>query len=657
MAGIVGAARDGNGVHGVAYDAELVSLKVLIDDWYDSGVTTETGDSDIALALLSAAGIADTVNVYDSSGFVTGIAATLPEARVDVVNMSFAGHGSSAQVRDAMARAADAGTIMVVALGNFGVAGATGSPASYVDWAGGMALAVAALDGTGTALSSEAGSSSCGAVYHCLAAPGEDIYSTLPTYANSEGATYYGTLSGTSMAAPYVTGAAAAALAAFPGVAPADVVTRILATTDDLGDPGFDSVFGHGSLNLAALLSPVGALSVPAGTSTTGTTVAASSFSALSGPGGGGTAVAVAAADVMALDAMGFPFALDLSTTGLQPRRDTGAALDGFIGIGERATRQAVVPDGSLRITFSKDPEPQGRAADLTRETGTRVDMSMALSPVLRLGITSDAPMGSELSGMHRAMLAEGPLGAEFSDADLIPFGGDGDGLRLARRLSDRTWLELGWHEGASWTGDEIAEDVEVEALTVTARHTRDRWEASLRAAAIAETGAVLGTVYEGFASNVASDTMALGLDMAWHPSQRFALSAGYALAETRVTANGLTRFDRQLSDSASLAASVTGLFAKGDRLTLSASLPFATRVAGATLSLPVARTETGAVITQAVDVDLAPDAREQLLQAVWSLPFGHAARFDLAGYHRANADHIAGSEDWGAALRVSVQF
>lgn len=56
-------------------------------------------------------------------------------------------------------------------------------------------------------------------------------------------------LSGTSMASPHAAGVAALILSKNPNLTPAQVRSILAASSDDLGAPGWDPVFGHGRIN------------------------------------------------------------------------------------------------------------------------------------------------------------------------------------------------------------------------------------------------------------------------------------------------------------------------------------------------------------------------------------------------------------------------
>ena len=106
-----------------------------------------------------------------------------------------------------------------------------------------------------------------------IVARGEAVYSDLPK--NS-----YGTMSGTSMAAPQVAGAATLviqnALAGNTRLTPAQVANILKFSATDLGATGVDNVYGWGLLNVTKALGPVGTTTV-ATTSTVSTSSATTS--------------------------------------------------------------------------------------------------------------------------------------------------------------------------------------------------------------------------------------------------------------------------------------------------------------------------------------------------------------------------------------------
>jgi subtilisin family serine protease len=132
----------------------------------------------------------------DGRGSIFAVAEAIfdaTEAGADVINMSFgtSDHVSSHLVTDAIGDAHSSGVIVVGAAGNDG-SGAKHYPASV---AGVLSVGALAADGVRLAGFSDRGN------WVQLAAPGERISSALPCG--------YGTWSGTSMAAPFVAGAAA----------------------------------------------------------------------------------------------------------------------------------------------------------------------------------------------------------------------------------------------------------------------------------------------------------------------------------------------------------------------------------------------------------------------------------------------------------------
>ncbi|MGN2242332.1 S8 family serine peptidase [Frateuria sp. GZRR33] len=93
-------------------------------------------------------------------------------------------------------------------------------------------------------------SNACGkAMDYCLTAPGDVIVAD-KDYPNSDPSKDYWIVTGTSFAAPQVSGAAALVWEAYPYFTNDLVRQTLLGTADDLGAAGPDPVFGYGMLNV-----------------------------------------------------------------------------------------------------------------------------------------------------------------------------------------------------------------------------------------------------------------------------------------------------------------------------------------------------------------------------------------------------------------------
>src|SRR5262249_56466505 len=91
-------------------------------------------------------------------------------------------------------------------------------------------------------------------------APGADVYTTFMTYPSAAGQRWPGYIpfSGTSIAAPLVTGAVGLLATARPELIENDFQRVLDESADELGAPGVDAFTGWGRLNLGAALSAVG---------------------------------------------------------------------------------------------------------------------------------------------------------------------------------------------------------------------------------------------------------------------------------------------------------------------------------------------------------------------------------------------------------------
>ena len=156
------------------------------------------------------------------------------DSGVRVINLSLGGSTESTSLTAAIQYAVDRNVLVVAAAGN-------GAADSTPKWPGAsdLTIAVTAVDRYNSVTSFDQRGD-----YIDIAGPGSSILST----ASND----YKIQSGTSMAAAFVSGAAALLFAAQPSITAAQVRDVLQRTATDIGAPGRDTTFGHGLVNLVA---------------------------------------------------------------------------------------------------------------------------------------------------------------------------------------------------------------------------------------------------------------------------------------------------------------------------------------------------------------------------------------------------------------------
>jgi subtilisin family serine protease len=209
------------------------------------GVTGVTWSARImALKFLDAGGGGSTANAIRAVLYAADMGAK-------VLSNSWGGGGFSQALLDAIRTADAAGALFVSAAGNSNTDNdATPNYPSNYEVAN--IIAVAATDQN----DAKAAFSSFGANTVDLGAPGVSIYSTVPTSGHpccSDPAGYH-LLSGTSMAAPHVSGAAALLFSRFPGITHYQVRDRLLANTERIAALATSTLTG-GRLNVSRAMA------------------------------------------------------------------------------------------------------------------------------------------------------------------------------------------------------------------------------------------------------------------------------------------------------------------------------------------------------------------------------------------------------------------
>ncbi|OTA19931.1 autotransporter [Xenorhabdus beddingii] len=279
VSGIIAANRDGKEMHGVAFDAGLITGKYLQNDYNRTeamiqsnvrvinnswGVRPRYHTDEYGKPKRRPDGTVDYVEIkiQDVINYVTPIKDELdrlsrfPIPELDDYTTRTAG----------LLRAARHGKLVVFAAGNANNYNVTwlhaGMPYFFPDALKNY-LSVANLTRENKI---NVSSTSCGyTASYCLSAPGTKIYSSTGDFVSNVNGKIdeeafkngeltidptYDEYTGTSMASPHVAGAAAVLMQRFPYMTAGQISDVLKTTATDLGAPGVDNEYGWGMLNL-----------------------------------------------------------------------------------------------------------------------------------------------------------------------------------------------------------------------------------------------------------------------------------------------------------------------------------------------------------------------------------------------------------------------
>ena len=300
VAGIAAGGLDkGNsGMHGVAFDAEILFVAIELgsppDDYDPVDIGTDDGSGNVTNAPDNLAGI---------DNFFSQLFQIYNDFNVNIVNNSYGYSGNINDFTEALVRNAFPETIRVMsqigvsdtdktiyvwAAGNAGAYADQGvdfsSPeilpgmAYYISEISGHSIAVVSVDEDGQISSF---SNRCGVSQdYCIAAPGSNITVPYPTSTSdtgflssnvnddnysdciSDNTCYAIGARGTSFAAPFVSGGLAVIAEFFEGqLGSHEIVNRLFSTANKEGIYADKAVYGQGLMDLDAATNPVGQLS------------------------------------------------------------------------------------------------------------------------------------------------------------------------------------------------------------------------------------------------------------------------------------------------------------------------------------------------------------------------------------------------------------
>jgi hypothetical protein len=613
VSGILLAARNGSAIHGVAYQATLLAIRA------------------------DRPGSCATECSYLSSAIAAGLD-TAAVAGARVVNLSLGGPAVGGTVAAGVARVTSAGAVVVVSAGNESAGNVDGFASSTVAAAApGTVIIAGAVDADGNLASF---SNRPGALANSfMVALGDRVRSF-----DENGVAF--DYSGTSEAAPIISGAVALVAGAFPTMSNGQIVDLLLRTADDLGAPGTDAVFGRGRLNIGRAFAPVGSMTVA------GVAVPINGASgSLGAPLGDGGAIGAALSQVVAQDFYGRAFRVDL-TRGLRlasPGRLGAGLLSGDV----RTAGGAV---GGVTLSFNtRGPSAVGE------DLGWRGAVLAAGNPVVgrRQALVSGRAVVPVAAGSTLAMGFGQPLSSLVDGAS-----GQGQAVPLVAGMEAAQWA------GRDGAGAAMAQTIGGMTASLGVSTSRLAAEAGLAASStrallrveqgfgavrlgvmgeyLVERGAMFGSRLSPAFGVRGAETMTAGVRAGWRAGGwHLAAEAQAGVTRAHVDGAGLVQ---RLSGLGGTAAMISlgrdGVLGDADQLRLTIAQPM--RAGGQALL---------ALGGDPAAVRLAPSGREVASELGYGMPVA-GGWLDLGLFWREEPGHVAtAAPDIGGAVRLRLGY
>ncbi|MFO8154426.1 MAG: S8 family serine peptidase [Thiohalospira sp.] len=473
--------------------------------------------------------------------------------------------------------------------------------------------------------------------------------------ASGDGDDATGHFSGTSFAAPQVSGAAATIISKWPHLTAAEVTARLLETADqgselyEENDCGPDEdmncgyyYLGQGHLDLEEAMEPDGEVAIAAEDEVEGETHSIEGTHAAWSSSFGGGFDTNALAGAVGFDEMGRDYQLDLSGHSydvlpygqrLGDRVNQMAAA----GLNPRPVQSEIAP--GLSLTSHHAAGGAVGASEMRFDTGV-VELSAF---GFHQGETSIMDPWTPENGM--AMLSDGSGG-------LSHLLDQGAGFGVTLPMSDRVELDVGHYAGAAEPGDDNLYKGYRQARTDVAMRfdATDALELEVGYAQRREDGGLLGARGNGALSlgdQSAMGIMSVGANYAM--GDHFSLMARYERGHADVAGgSGMIRS----IDGLTTEQSALGVTFERDQHEAVFMVSQPLRVTGGTanLEVPVGRDLDGNVVREERSAGLAAGSRQQDVELGYAYAPSEDSRVNVNLLYSNNPDHQDGSDVAGVA-------
>ncbi len=660
VAMVAAAARDDRGVLGIAFDAQVLALRA---DMPGSCGADTTSDPTLGC-------------VFNDSGIANGIDQAVASGAA-VINLSLGGGHAAPRLVDAVRAAAQAGIVVVVAAGNGGDGSEPGVDpdqpdrfaTSLLEAGGGHVIIVGSVDADGgiSSFSNRAGNAASsyitarGERICCVYEDGEVLSKRI------DGSEFVTLFSGTSFAAPQVSGAVALLAQAFPNLTGAEIVEILLATARDAGVAGLDPVYGAGILDIAAAMRPVGMTRLAGGNSEL---ALADDFAI--GSMAMGDSLANAGLGAVVTDTYDRAYTIDLgarSRHAAQVRRLTAA-------VGESGLRRAA-GGGGLSLAVTVDGGERAAGLGWSQElqlTGEEAIGAQVLAAQVAARIAPEIQVGFALSQGAGGLIGQ-MQGADHAAFVIAPQAGRDAGFiergdfALASRFEMAGWgFTVSAQTGNAWLGElrqasDVAPGLREQRPTTTFAIAADRtwrgFEGSASLSWLGEEETVLGAFFNPAFGVAGADTAFLDGRLSHRVGSEWRLGAAFRAGMTRPRSGGMVGAGSRIASNAwSFDLIRYGAILRGDSVGLRISQPL--RVSGGTVrfDLPTSydyATETAIMSSQALS--LRPEGREVMGELAWQAELA-IGTLSTSLFFRSQPGHFRSApDDLGAVVRLGSRF
>ena len=642
VAGIALGERDGTGIHGVAFDAQLFFISIEL------GTAGETYEPATIDSTVDYTGIDNSWSQLEAEFVAKG---------VTVVNGSFGYQGNindytEANIRDAFPKTIQVlaqpqkmdqdKTIFVWAAGNGGGYADQGVDYSSPEVFGGLAYLLPELRGNTAAVVSvdEDGSISsfsnrCGvAKEYCLAAPGRSINSI---YAQDAPAiSTYRRASGTSMAAPHVSGGIALLADFFDGqLGNTEILQRIFTTADKSGIYSDAEIYGQGLMDLDAATRPIGTSMI----ATMGSSLAnlhlkeEGSYIGIMGPSfGNSISKTLGQLSYVVFDELGAPFKKSFNKRILNNIPNIGWLTSFQLNPNKRIHQRLISTKngGILKLGLNEDSSYGYKSPSLWASTENKLSY---LSFEQKLSQNGALFFGNGTS-LNTHLITK--KGVNYRGVPFLEFTSDGSFVGMDIALSSSKSFLFSIFQGAHEDNKRFVNSLgNSSGLLVELSNKTKKSGFYYHLGMTKDNSNLLGISSKGgFGQPDDSSTSFLGIEFLNKYNDisiRSALHLGQS--HSNFTQSGMIKgVDDAYFSSFDIELFKENVFVDGDALGIQIYQPLRSELANINLNLPVGRTKDKKILFKELNIDLSPSGRQVNSQLIYRKNGRHLTFFGKLG-------------------------